>query len=108
MKVKLVVYVPIAAADRVRQAIGRAGAGQIGKYSLCSFSSRGQGRFLPLAGAKPAIGQVGQIEVVEEERIEVTCEEDLLTKVIKAMKDAHPYEEVAYDVYQLSNIDERD
>ncbi|SRR3989338_4398638 len=100
-KVKIVVFVPETHADVVRRVIGDAGAGKIGNYSNCSFSSKGQGRFLPLRGASPTIGKVGNPETVEEERIEFMCEKDILDKVIKAMKEAHPYEEVAYDVYPL-------
>ena len=103
MKYKLVVYVPIKDADLVREAIGSVG-GTIGKYSHCSFSSLGVGRFLPLEGANPTIGEVGKMEVVEEERIEVTVEEKFLEDVISAMKKVHPYEEVAYDVYRLEEI----
>lgn len=98
---RLVVYVPITHADAVRNAIGDAGAGVIGLYSHCSFSVRGQGRFVPLAGSNPHIGKIGQAEIVDEERIEVTVPRDRLAVVITAMKQAHPYEEIAYDLYPL-------
>lgn len=101
---KLVVFVPIAHADEVRGAIHKAGGGLIGKYSHASFSSRGIGRFKPEVGANPAIGKVGKIEEVEEERIEVLLEEKQAKAVITAMKVAHPYEEVAYDLYTLTDI----
>ncbi|MDD5749504.1 MAG: hypothetical protein PHO91_01830 [Patescibacteria group bacterium] len=103
-KYKIVVFVPIDSADLVRQAIAQAGAGQIGNYSHASFSSRGIGRFKPLDGANPTIGQVRKIAEVEEERIEVICPQEVAEQVIQAMKKAHPYEEVAYDVYKLENI----
>ncbi len=103
-KYKLIVFVPEANADTVRKAMGDAGAGVIGNYSHCSFSSKGIGRFLPEYGANPAIGKVGTLEEVAEERIEVICEENKLQEVIAAMKAVHPYEEVAYDVYLLENI----
>jgi hypothetical protein len=80
------------------------GGGKIGNYSHCSFSTRGQGRFLPLDGANPHIGTVGTPEIVEEERIEVTVDEEVLDVVIQAMKEAHPYDEIAYDVYKLESI----
>ncbi len=99
--VKIVVYVPEANADEVRDAIGKAGGGKIGNYIFCSFSSKGIGRFLPQEGANPAIGEVGKLEQVEEERIEVTCTRDLAAEVIAAIKKVHPYEEVALDVYPL-------
>ena len=102
--VKIVVYVPEADADRVREALGKAGAGKIGNYGFCSFSSKGTGRFLPLEGANPHIGAVGALESVSEERIETICPRAILSDVVRAMKAAHPYEEVAYDVYSLENI----
>jgi hypothetical protein len=101
--VKIVVFVPEADADRVRAALGQAGAGRIGKYSNCSFSSKGTGRFQPEQGANPHIGTIGQLAEVAEERIETICERIHLKAVIAAMKSAHPYEEVAYDVYALEN-----
>ena len=99
--VKIVVFVPAEAANAVREAMGEAGAGRIGKYHFCSFSSRGEGRVLPAEGAKPMSGEVGVLSVVSEERIEVICERTLAKQVIAAMKAAHPYEEVAFDIYEL-------
>jgi hypothetical protein len=100
---KLVVNVPLSHTDKVREAIGQAGGGKLGNYSFCSFSIRGTGRFKPGAGANPAIGEVGKLEEVEEERIEVVLGADLLDAVIAAMKQVHPYEEVAYEVYVLED-----
>jgi hypothetical protein len=102
--VKLVVFVPIDSADKVRQVMGDAGAGKIGNYSHCSFSMRGHGTFLPREGANPAVGEVGKLEVVEEERIEIICSKELLGDVIAAMKVVHPYEEVAFDIYDLIEL----
>ena len=99
--VKIIVFVPLTHADIVRRALGEAGAGKIGNYSFCSFSTRGIGRFLPGEEAHPAIGMVGEFEEVEEERIEVNCPKAMLAEVIAAMKAVHPYEEVAYDIYPL-------
>ncbi len=101
---KLVVTVPLDHADVVRQAIGEAGGGKVGKYAFCSFSMRGVGRFMPLPGAEPHIGEVGKPAEVEEERIEVTCEDTVLESVIAAIKKVHPYEEVAIDVYKLETV----
>lgn len=101
---KIVVFVPLAHADAVRLAMAAAGAGRIGNYSGCSFSSPGTGRFLPEAGANPAIGAVGQPEAVEEERIEVLCPRERIAEVVSAIKAAHPYEEVALDVYPLADF----
>jgi hypothetical protein len=101
--VKLVVFTPIAYCDIVRKALGEAGAGKIGNYDFCSFSSRGVGRFRGNEKSNPTIGEAGQYEAVEEERIEVVVPREILEKVIEKMKSAHPYEEVAYDIYPLEN-----
>jgi len=101
--VKLVVFVPAGHLVEVQRALGEAGAGWIGNYSHCSFRTLGTGAFLPLAGAAPFIGQAGVLEEVEEYRLETIVPQNILPKVIKAMLKAHPYEEVAYDLYPLAN-----
>ena len=98
---KVAVFTPQTHADAVRAAMGDHGAGALGDYSHCTFSTQGQGRFLPLAGAQPFLGNPGQMETVEEERVEAIVSAHDLNTVIRAMLDAHPYEEVAYDVYPL-------
>ena len=98
---KLVVFSPVTHADEIRQVLEKAGAGAIGDYSGCSFSSVGTGRFTPVEGAEPFIGEMGQGEKVEEERIEVVLPGTIRSKVLKAMLNAHPYEEVAYDFFVL-------
>lgn len=103
-KVKIVVYVPITHTHEVLGAMGDAGAGRIGNYTHCSFVTSGKGRFLPNEKANPFIGQSGVLETVDEDRIEVTVSKDLLENVIIAMKSAHPYEEVAFDVYVLEDV----
>lgn len=100
---KLVVFVPKTHAEQVRSAICDAGAGHIGNYSHCTFNTEGTGTFLPLENTKPFIGQQGQIEQVEEVKIESIVPESILKKVIKVMIKAHPYEEVAYDTVALVN-----
>ena len=102
--VKIVVFVPETHTDIVREVMGKAGAGKIGNYSHCSFSSKGIGRFKPEDGANPHIGEIGKFEEVVEERIETVCSRDKLQEVISAIKDVHPYDEVALDVYPLENI----
>lgn len=98
---KVVVYVPLDHADQVREAVGQAGGGKLGNYTFCSFSSRGIGRFKPEIGAHPAIGEVGKLQHVEEERVEITCDSAVLEDVIAAIKRVHPYEEIAMDVWEL-------
>lgn len=101
--VKLVVFVPLTHTDIVRDAMGKTGAGKIGNYTYCTFSTKGIGRFKPEQGANPHIGTVNVLESVEEERIETVCEREKLTEVIAAIKAVHPYEEVALDVYPLED-----
>lgn len=104
--VKIVVFVPKSHADAVRQAMGDAGAGKIGNYSHCSYSLNGVGRYKPLEGAHPAIGNVGKVEEVEEERLECVCERGKAKMVLAAIRKVHPYEEVAFDIYPLISEDE--
>ena len=100
-RVKIITFAPLENADAIRLALGDAGAGQIGEYSFCSYSTVGKGRFVPSENANPHIGTSDIAEVVEEERIEVVCDRANAKRVIKAMKQAHPYEEVAFDIYPL-------
>ena len=102
-KYKLVVIVPLTHADIVRKAIGEAGAGKSAKYSFASFSAKGIGRFMPEPGAYPAIGEIGKLEEVEEERIECQLDAAVVGDVIAALKRVHPYEEIAYDLYPLES-----
>lgn len=99
---KLTVFVPSADAERVRTALAAAGAGSIGDYDSASFSTPGEGRFRPLDGAHPAIGEVGRLEVVEEVRVEAVLARSLRSTVVAAMLAVHPYEEPAYDVVELA------
>ncbi|GAB3259999.1 Nif3-like dinuclear metal center hexameric protein [Nocardioides dilutus] len=99
---KLTVYVPAADAERVREALAAAGAGVIGDYDSASFSGPGEGRFRPRAGAAPAVGEVGRLEVVDEVRVEVVLARPLRAAVVTAMLAVHPYEEPAYDVVELA------
>ncbi|KGX93599.1 hypothetical protein N781_11275 [Pontibacillus halophilus JSM 076056 = DSM 19796] len=100
---KLAVYVPKTHEDTVREALGNAGAGHIGEYSHCMFQTAGTGSFKPLEGSTPYLGSHGEIEYVEEVKIETIVTESTSHSVMEAMKDAHPYEEVAYDLYKLEN-----
>ena len=100
---KLVVFVPVDALAKVSNAVFAAGAGAIGNYSNCSFGTEGTGTFLPLEGAKPAIGKKGKLEKVPEIRFETIVPAEKLDNVIAAMKKAHPYETPAFDVFKLYN-----
>lgn len=92
----MVIYVPESHAEAVLAAIGDAGAGRIGNYSHCAFTSPGQGRFTPLPGSDPFIGSVGTGEQVAEVRVECVVEEGVLDDVVRALRSAHPYEEPAF------------
>jgi dinuclear metal center YbgI/SA1388 family protein len=100
---KVVVFVPKGYEDQVRQAICSQGAGWIGNYSDCTFQLEGTGTFRPLEGTTPFIGQSGELEKVPEYRIETIVPQKKLGNVLKKMIAAHPYEEVAYDIYPLRN-----
>lgn len=100
-RVKIVTFVPPKNADAVRKAIGLAGAGELGEYTFCSYSTDGVGRYLPSSNADPHIGKPGKFESTNEQRVEVTCDRRVAKRVIKAMKEIHPYEEVAFDIYPL-------
>jgi len=101
---KIVVFVPADHAEKLLAAMAAAGAGHIGRYEACSFQVNGTGTFLPVDGAQPFLGRVGHMESVNEIRLEMVVPEWNLDAVIRAMRTAHPYEEVAYDVYDLSNF----
>lgn len=98
---KLVVYTPSSHVEEVRAAILSAGAGHIGRYRDCSFMSKGTGSFRPLPGSQPFIGQEGRLEEVEEYRLETIVPQSRLERVMERMRETHPYEEIAYDLYPL-------
>jgi dinuclear metal center YbgI/SA1388 family protein len=100
---KLVTYVPPANREIVLKALFEEGAGNIGNYSHCSFSSTGTGTFLPNQDANPVIGEKGQLHEGEEGKVEVVLSIHNERQVIQALKKAHPYEEIAYEVYDLRN-----
>lgn len=98
---KLVCFVPLAAAQALREALADAGAGRIGDYDSASFTSTGEGRFRPLPGAVPAIGEIGDLEVVVEAKVEVVYPARERHSIAAAMRSVHPYEEPAYDLIPL-------
>ncbi|MEM9664417.1 MAG: Nif3-like dinuclear metal center hexameric protein [Bacteroidota bacterium] len=99
---KLVVFVPLDHVDRVREALGQAGAGHLGAYAECAFTVQGTGTFRPLPQAQPFIGEAGGgLERVAEARLETVVPRWSVQRAVAAMRAAHPYEEVAYDVYPV-------
>ncbi|WP_100010632.1 Nif3-like dinuclear metal center hexameric protein [Lentibacillus sediminis] len=100
---KIAVYVPRTHQEELRQAFHEGGAGQIGNYSHCTFQSPGQGTFQPMEGTNPYIGKQDKLEIVDEVKMESIVPEAKLDSVLEAIESAHPYEEVAFDVYRLEN-----
>ena len=101
---KLSFFVPVEHAEKVKTAVFKTGAGRIGHYDCCSWETLGTGQFRPLEGSSPFIGELDQIEKVEELKVELVCEDHLIQNAVDAMKQAHPYEEPAYDVWKLENL----
>lgn len=100
---KLVVFVPLSHQDRVKESIFKAGAGSIGDYEECCFTSKGKGEFKPVGAAKPFTGAVDTLEVTDEIKIEALVVPEYINSVINAMLQAHPYEEPAYEFYKIYN-----
>lgn len=103
-RVKIAVTVPLEDVEKVRNAICEAGAGVIGNYSYCSMSTKTVGTFRPNDEANPYIGENGNLEFVDEEKLEVVCDFDKVKRVLAVLKNVHPYEEPAIDIMPL--IDE--
>ncbi|PYI05071.1 hypothetical protein BO78DRAFT_398412 [Aspergillus sclerotiicarbonarius CBS 121057] len=104
---KLVYFVPHSHHEACKEAVFAAGAGTFpgGKYKKVCFQAPGLGQFLPSEGANPAIGQVGTVETVEEMKVEVMCVgREIMLQAVEALVKAHPYEEVAYEVYKMENV----
>ena len=101
MNRKLVVFVPSEALEAVRNAVFAAGAGRIGEYERCSWHTEGTGTFLGGAGASPVVGERGVEERVAEVRLETVFPEEIQDDVVAALREAHPYEEPAFDIYAL-------
>ncbi len=100
---QLVTYAPVKEAEKIRQALFEAGAGKIGKYEECSFNVKGIGTYKPVEGADPYIGEIGKRQEEPEERISVIFPKHLQSKILQNLFKKHPYEEVAYEIFQLEN-----
>ncbi|MCF6239859.1 MAG: Nif3-like dinuclear metal center hexameric protein [Bacteroidales bacterium] len=104
---KLVTFVPLAHIDTVRKAVFDAGAGHIGNYDSCSYNLSGKGSFRALEGTKPFVGKQGKIHFEDEIRLETIFHKNKQSQIINALIESHPYEEVAYDIYPLDNVYEK-
>lgn len=99
---KLCFFVPESCCEAVKQAVFAVGAGRIGNYDQCCWQTLGTGQFRPLEGSAPHLGQHNRLEKVAEWKVEMVCSDDVIEAAVAALKQAHPYEEVAYEVYPLS------
>ena len=98
---KISFFVPEAYLECVKKEMFRAGAGKVGQYDCCAWQVKGQGQFRALEGSKPFLGRVNEVEVVDEYRVEMACDEGCIREAIQALLSAHPYETPAYDVMKL-------
>lgn len=103
---KLSFYVPASHCEAVKEAVFAAGAGTIGSYRRCAWQVLGQGQFEAMEGSDPFIGAVGELETIEEYKVELLCPAPAIRAAIAALLASHPYETPAYDVMQVINIDE--
>lgn len=101
---KLCFFIPEAQVEKVKQALFDKGAGCIGQYDQCSWQVLGEGQFRPLNGSKPFLGEQDKTEKVAEYKVEMVCSDDVIEKVVRVLKSVHPYEEPAYEVYQLVDL----
>ena len=100
----LIVYIPVAQVDAVKSALFEAGAGAYANYDCCCWQVLGQGQFRPGSGANPFIGEAGRLEQVAEYRVEMVCEDEAIQQAVAALRQAHPYEEPAFDVVALAPL----
>lgn len=100
---KLIFYAPKNACEKIKSSVFSTGAGKLGDYEQCSFETAGIGQFKPAQGANPYLGEVGELEKVEELKVEILCLESNIREAVKAMKNAHPYEEPAFEVLEIAN-----
>ncbi|WP_117234752.1 NGG1p interacting factor NIF3 [Vibrio maerlii] len=98
---KIVFFVPIEDAEKVKDAVFAAGAGKIGDYDRCCFQIEGMGQFRPLDGAQPHLGKHNELETVRELRVELVSDDQFVKPSIDALLKAHPYEEVAFEVFDM-------
>ena len=101
---KLSFFVPPSHVEAVKDALFAAGAGRIGDYDCCSWQVLGQGQFRPLDGSQPFLGQTGVVEQVQEWKVELVVADDLIQSVVMALKQSHPYETPAYEVWRLADF----
>lgn len=103
---QLTFYVPVSHVEIVKQAVFAAGGGQYGLYDHCAWQTLGQGQFRPLANSQPYLGQTGELNQVEEYKVEMICQASYIDAAIKALLTAHPYQQPAYAIYPLLSAED--
>lgn len=101
---KLNFFVPSQNKEEVKNALFKIGVGKYENYDKCSFETQGIGQFRPINGANPFLGQLDTVELVKEYKVEMICSDKLIIKAIKVLKENHPYEEVAYEVFKMEEF----
>lgn len=98
---KICFYAPASHVESVKQALFRSGAGKIGHYACCCWQTLGEGQFMPLAESHAFVGEVEKIERIPEYKVEMVCADELIQSAVAALKQSHPYEEPAYQVWKV-------
>lgn len=101
---KLNFFVPSDDKERVKKALFRVGVGKYENYECCSFETLGVGQFKPINSANPHIGSLDELEYVQEYKVEMICSDELIEEAIRVLKETHPYEEVAYEVFRMQEF----
>jgi hypothetical protein len=101
---KMCYFVPETHVEKTKQALFDAGAGRIGDYDSCAWQCLGRGQFRPLEGSDPFLGHAVEIEAVDEYKVELVCADELIKDALAALKQAHPYEEPAYEIYRMEEL----
>ena len=101
---QIAVFVPESDLEKVKAALFNAGAGRLGQYDHCAWQTLGLGQFRALENSSPFIGEKGQVEQVNEYKLELVCQKKFITQALQALVEAHPYEEPAYSVYEIKTM----
>jgi len=101
---KLIYFVPLDAKEKTKEALFNIGVGRYENYEFCSFETLGVGQFKPIGDANPHIGRLDRVEKVQEYKVEMICSDELIKEAVKVLKESHPYEEVAYEVFRIEEF----
>lgn len=101
---KLNYYVPVEAKEKTKEALFAIGVGMFENYEYCAWESLGRGQFKPVGSANPHIGELDKIEYLDEYKVEMICHDSLIRQAVATLKEAHPYEEVAYEVFKMEEF----